>query len=493
MSGLILLMQPGTFEMLGSNEYPLELSYIGASLVSNKKVELYDFRTVRESRRYTTVQHFLGKRPWMLVVAISPRTINAAQDLLKDFKHYDPGIKTVVIGTITKWVGRHFLYKCAAVDYAILGCNRSAVSRLVSALENDAKLGDVPGLAYRNGGKIVKNRIACPESGEDESPLDLPTANLMPWINNNRPIKYTSLFATSGMRFAAVASSQADCAEHGSLEVGWIKRNPANVSKEIVRLVCTLGVKHIDFVDELFSSDWHRAVDIIETAKESSGDFTFSLVARWNQIISPSAQLARLHQLGLTWVNLRLSIAPDSTNYLGISETLGMNDKAVELIRSAGLKVYMSGAFWHPESTIRDIEIVCEFLLRKKLFFPKLLFNQVPVFPGTESGFPTFEYDFVDKDVGHLYRIMKKAQLPIKNRYQDILKLRCENSERSPSQLRQILREIKAAPFILLKNLLDPTDSRYMKPGYSDSYVRQVQNHVTELYSKAKQLYGIVQ
>ena len=197
----------------------------------------------------------------------------------------------------------------------------------------------------------------------------------------------------------------------------WSPRSPENVSNEIAGLYQKFGDLYILFSDDNFYIDPERAKEIIRITNQKCGkvmDFKFS--TRADQIIRGGVEpLLFFKANGCKAIEIGIESGSDAAlKRFCKNVTAEQNQKAIEMVKSAGIEIIIDFIMFDPETTLVDLKKNIEFLKSVGEFctYPPKLFNKIFPYPGTPftQNFNPGKYNkyFHNENVCEIYLLMNK-------------------------------------------------------------------------------------
>ena len=241
---------------------PLNFVYLaGAARMAGLEAEIYDAMT-KDHGYHEIEKHFrLSDASYIATTAITS-SINDAVKTLELAKRVNPQVVTILGGVHPTFCYEEVLNSTPAVDYIVCGEGEVTIKELLQALENGSILDDVPGLAFRWNGDIVKTSKRLLTGSVD----DLPAAwDLLDW----QDYKY---FVIPNSRLGAINTCRVCDLDGISYSRQSIRENtrrfrdPHKVVSEIVYLYETYGVNVFLITDECPTSDrerWELFLDLV--------------------------------------------------------------------------------------------------------------------------------------------------------------------------------------------------------------------------------------
>jgi radical SAM superfamily enzyme YgiQ (UPF0313 family) len=176
-----------------------------------------------------------------------------------------------------------------------------------------------------------------------------------------------------------------------SIRICWNKlrfRKVENVIKEIKDLYYHHGVRHIDFLDDLFSVNKQRLRDLIEALRKEGllGKISFSCQARANTLDDEMCRIFK--ELNLKTVVFGFESGSDRMlKYIKSDPSLSVetNKNAIRLCKKYGLNVYGCLIMGMPGEKLEDMQATIDFIdFGIKMGVARLWTQILIPFPGTE-------------------------------------------------------------------------------------------------------------
>ncbi|MGC8492178.1 MAG: cobamide remodeling phosphodiesterase CbiR [Syntrophobacteraceae bacterium] len=283
-------------------------------------------------------------------------------------------------------VWKEILDYCAAVDFVVAGEPEQTLVELARNLGSGVgRARGIAGLASRVDGQAVSGGARAQIESVDDLPFPL------------RP----SLQAEETVSVLASRGCYNNCSFClvPTLHFGrstWRARSPENIVSEISQLV-SLGKRDFYFVDPNFigpgKAGRERTLDL--ASRLSDLRIRFGMETRANDV-TPELMRA-LVKAGLTRLLLGIeSGRPDVLKRLGKHTTTASNEKAVAMVREAGIEPEIGFIMFDAESSLEDIRMNLDFLERNRLLdrlgrTANLLCHELIAFKGTPGYRNAFE------------------------------------------------------------------------------------------------------
>lgn len=286
----------------------------------------------------------------------------------------------------------HFLYReilrdCTGIDSVVLGEGEVTVVELAAALEAGKEWQTVPGLAFRQDGQVVTSPPRPLVRDLDDLPF--PARDLLPVAMRWRPV-------ASVLRSRGCYGHCTFCdtrAFYGSVRgAPWRVRSAENVVAELQELVGRYGVKRVQFWDDNFMGPGEvgkeRAHELAAAIVQAGLRITFSMECRVNDV-EPGV-IGHLKEAGLDTVFLGIESGVQAAlDVFGKGVTVEDNLRAIRLLQDMGIRVKVGFIFFHPYTTVEEMQANLDFLRRTFGNWPQVKaavgqpLNKLEVYAGT--------------------------------------------------------------------------------------------------------------
>jgi len=192
--------------------------------------------------------------------------------VIKNAKEINKDLK-VIIGGVHGSIFDEYVLKTSGADVVIRGDGENTLLKVLLALDSGQSMEDIPGITYFDENDILKRNAEVDRQPVEEivknsdidfSGINMAYYNALP-IETSRGCPYNCVFCSV-----------------------YYKKNWRALPKEFIkdRLVSLSRVsKNIIFVDDAFTIDTERALDILNFVQDSSIDFKLTFEARVNNLV----------------------------------------------------------------------------------------------------------------------------------------------------------------------------------------------------------------
>lgn len=269
------------------------------------------------------------------------------------------------------------------IDAVISGEAEFTIVELLDRLQNGRGLDNLQGVIFRCGAKVIVNSPR--PLIEDLDTLPFPARHLLgdmyryippPATYKRKPV--TTLLTSRGCNRKCIFCFQIDKDRKSGIR-GIRFRSVDNVLQEI-ELCLEQGYREIKFIDDTFTADYDRAMQICQEIKTRRLDFTWFASACVNQVDKPLLQAMK--NAGCWAILFGADSGVQKTlNTLRKATTLEQIRKDVHIAKEIGLKVSTPFIFGAPGETFEDGLKTIEFAI--ELDADLANFHALTPFPGT--------------------------------------------------------------------------------------------------------------
>ncbi|HDZ59356.1 MAG TPA: radical SAM protein [Actinobacteria bacterium] len=376
-----------------SYQHPLGLLYIATCIQeAGHEVRLVDGAFWTQSEVLDQVRSFA---PDFVGLSANASMWKKACQTAIDIKEIDASIHVSAAGPYPTAVGEECLDQCEQLDSVVIGEGEETVPELCERIENNAGLEGIAGVAFRgDGGGIVANEPR--PLIEDLDSIPIPRRELLgdfdkyespPGSYKQKPIAIC--MTTRGCKARCIYCFQMK----GERRVRY--RSVENVIKEVAELVNHYGFREIRFLDETFTADRERAMEIVKRFQEEKLDFSWYISSRVNTV--DYEMLQEFRKAGC-WAVLfgAESGVQKNLNTMRKGITLDQTRAAVKAAKKAGLKVYTPFIIGIPGETYEEALQTIDFAIELGPHYAN--FHSMTPFPGTELYERIDEYGTMSTD-----------------------------------------------------------------------------------------------
>ena len=305
------------------------------------------------------VDQVVAEQPAFVGITLFTVGTWVASQIAQQIKARAPGIKIIIGGPHVSSMGAETIERFPEFDVAVVGEGEEIIVRLLKAYREGADLSTVPALIYRDPGAITVRVLKTPKLAinKDLDRLPVPAWDLLPdFPQAYRPAVYdypqgpvASIAASRGCPFHC---KFCDTSTFGASVRAY---TPQRVFELMVHLNERWGIKHIMFVDDLFTASKKRTTELCNMIIASDLKMTWSCASRVD-VINPDT-LKLMKQAGCWEMSFGLeSGSNDLLQKMDKSASLDKSVRAIHWANDAGIRskgLFMLG---YPGETAETME-----------------------------------------------------------------------------------------------------------------------------------------
>jgi len=319
---------------------PLSLSYLAGVLAREGiEVKILDFLVTRYDARKLR-RELEEYRPQLVGATCVTLNYPIARRMLRVCKAYDSGIFTIIGGPHVTFALEETLLESPWIDAIVIGEGEKTLLELARAVEEDKDIHRVHGIAFADGGMVVKTPPQTPIENLDELPL--PARELLPMARYRALGTPCTVITSRGCPFSCIF-----CSGRRMFGPKVRFRSPGLVVDEIEKLQHDFGLAKINIVDDTFTLNHNHTRAVCQEMLRRNLKLKWSVFARVDRI---SEDLARLmNRAGCEWVLFGVESADEEilkTIRKGI--TPEEVRRGVKIAAEAGINVFNSFIFGLP-------------------------------------------------------------------------------------------------------------------------------------------------
>jgi len=374
----LLLINPPTNSIIksviGVTGPPLGLAYL-ASVSREKGHDVRIIDALATGSTFLSIKKEIESySPDVVGITATTSMIYDAYEVAREAKDVDPHIVTVLGGPHVTFAARETLEESQNIDFIVRGEGEITFLGLLEALQGKRELRDVPGITFRTEGGIHDNP---PQPLiEDIDSIPPPAIDLL-------PVKH---YTTEKKRFMTIVTSRGcpyNCTFcSSSLQFGrrWRGHSTERVIDELRNIVDSYGVREIEFLDDTFTLNLKRAMEVSREIYREGLDISWSASARvnlFNREIASSMKKGGAHTVyfGIESGSQRI------INFIGKGIRPEMVTSSVRAAREEGLKTMGSFIIGFPDETKEEVRSTLK--LSRKVGVDVAQFTIATPYPGT--------------------------------------------------------------------------------------------------------------
>lgn len=265
---------------------PLSLAYLAASLERHGiDVQILDFLVTRYTPEKLR-RKLADYRPQLVGVTCVTLNYPRASRILRTCKAYDPGITTMIGGPHATFALSETLLKSPWIDAIAIGEGERTLVEVATALEQGRDFHQVPGIAFADGGMVVKTAPRPPIQDLDELPM--PARHLLP-LARYRALNMPSTVITSrGCPYQCIF-----CSGRRMFGPKVRFRDPGLVVDEIEQIHRDLGFPQVNIVDDTFTLNHRHAREVCQELLRRKLTVRWAAFARVDTVTADLAELMK--------------------------------------------------------------------------------------------------------------------------------------------------------------------------------------------------------
>ncbi|MDH5756486.1 MAG: B12-binding domain-containing radical SAM protein [Nitrospinota bacterium] len=307
--------------------------------------------------------------------------VGSGAEIARKVKAALPGAIIITGGPQMSSMGRETMEQFPEFDIAVVGEGEATLVALLDKLRETGDVSTVPGIIYREGQILRATAPSGAYVALDELPM--PAWDLLPQF----PHAYRlAIYDFPQQPIATIAASRGcpflckfcDTSTFGA-KVRYLSAE--NVFAQMKHLKETWGVRHIQFVDDLWVANNARTEKLCHMLLESGMKMTWSCTARVDKV-SPGI-LALMKKAGCWEISFGLETgSPDLLLKMNKVINIEKSEQALQWANDAGIRTKGLFMLGYPGETLRTIEETLDFVTRVPLHFMNL--SKFTPYPGTQ-------------------------------------------------------------------------------------------------------------
>jgi len=282
----VLLVNPPQLNMITNNipaivdeergyNPPLGILYVAAYARENTRHDISVIDAVVEELDYPALkERIAAEKPDVVGVTATTFTLVDAVLTVKAVKEISDGIK-VVMGGPHPYIYPEESINLPGVDFLVLGEGEEVFAALLGRLGDKEALRKIPGLVFRDEGRIINT--GCPPLIDDLDGLPFPARDLTPYrdyyslIARTQPV--TTMITSRGCPFRCLFCDRPHLGKR------FRHRSARNVVDEMEQCV-GMGIKEFLIYDDTFTVNRKRVFDICAEIKARGLEIGWDVRAR---------------------------------------------------------------------------------------------------------------------------------------------------------------------------------------------------------------------
>ncbi|HHI00428.1 MAG TPA: B12-binding domain-containing radical SAM protein [Thermococcus litoralis] len=373
----ILLLSPPTISavkaVVGTTGPPLGLAYLVSMVRDAHDVRIVD--SLAEDYNYGDVERIIKKYdPDVVGITSTTSMIPDAYAIAKIAKRYNENVKIVMGGPHVTFLPERTFQECPYIDFIVRGEGELTFRELIDSLERDRDPSNILGLSINLRDK-VRNNPPRPLI-KDIDTIPMPSYDLLPMEK----------YQANGVRFGTVMTSRGwpfNCAFcSSSLQFGkrWRGHSDSRVIEELKHLHEKYRICEIEFLDDTFTLNKHRAIRIARRIVKEGLDISWLASSRVDTFTEEVAEAMKKSGCHTIYFGIE-SGSRKTLNFIGKGITPEQLISAVKKAKKHKLRALGSFVIGFPEETKEDIKKTIKF--SKKVGVDFAQFTIATPYPGT--------------------------------------------------------------------------------------------------------------
>ena len=257
-----------------------------------------------------------------------------AARMLKVCKAFDPGIVTVIGGPHVSFTLNETLLRAPWIDAVVIGEGERTLVELAKAVAEGNDIGNVAGIAFADGDRVVKTE---PRSLIEElDQLPLPARYLLPLARYRALGAPCTVISSRGCPYGCIF-----CSAHRMFGRKIRFRNPGLVVDEIEMLHRDFGFPHINIVDDTFTANHEHARQVCEEMLRRNLKIEWSAFTRADRVTDDLVALMKRAGCDLVLFGVE---SADENILKTIRKGITPEDvrRGVKIATGAGVRVFAS-------------------------------------------------------------------------------------------------------------------------------------------------------
>jgi radical SAM superfamily enzyme YgiQ (UPF0313 family) len=339
-------------------------------------------------------QQIAALRPDYLGLSATTISVNNAARIAARVKALVPGVRTILGGAHVSAIPERTLDAFSSIEFGVVGEGEISLFDLLARLEDGRPVDGVPGLAYRQDGRVRANPRA--PYIDDLDVLPPPAWDLLP----DFPHRFQpSLFSYPRTPVATLITSRGCPFSCTFCDRSTSGRKGRMLSVESVVQLCRMlverGVRHITFVDDLFTVRQRRVVELCQAFLDNRFTFSWSCNSHPNLLDAPTLRLMR--RAGC-W-QIAYGIESGSQRILEVVKhevRIERMRQTLRLTRAAGIRARGFLMLGHPTEGVDSLIETAAFLRSAELDVCQI--TKFTPYPGTPAYPTVHQYGTFDED-----------------------------------------------------------------------------------------------
>ncbi len=397
---VLLINPPRKNEIIGNNPSiieeergynpPLGLLYIAGYLEKYAKHNITVIDSQVEKLDYSSLESRVRSiRPDIVGITAMTMTMIDVIKTVDIVKSLDSNIKVILGGPHVHLFPEETI-DLKGVDYLVLGEGEVTFKELLDSVNDKSRLRDIPGLVFKDNGKIINTGVRPLIKNIDEVPF--PARHMVSYK------KYTSLLSKGNIVTTIFTSRgcpyKCTFCDRPHLGKMFRARSPENVVQELEECV-KMGIDNFLFYDDTFSVNKKRVIDICKEIIKRKLNIDWDIRTRVDNVNEEMLRLMK--KAGCNGIHYGIETGSEKIlKVLDKGITIEQANRIFELTRKYRIPTLAYFMIGNPTETIDDINTT--FKVMKMLKPDYVHLTILTPFPGTKIYFDGLKSGIIKKD-----------------------------------------------------------------------------------------------
>ncbi len=369
---------------------PLGLLYIAGYLEKYAKHNITVIDSQVEKLDYSSLESRVRSiRPDIVGITAMTMTMIDVIKTVDIVKSLDSNIKVILGGPHVHLFPEETI-DLKGVDFLVLGEGEVTFKELLDSVNDKSRLRDIPGLVFKDNGKIINTGVRPLIKNIDEVPF--PARHMVSYK------KYTSLLSKGNIVTTIFTSRgcpyKCTFCDRPHLGKMFRARSPENVVQELEECV-KMGIDNFLFYDDTFSVNKKRVIDICKEIIKRKLNIDWDIRTRVDNVNEEMLRLMK--KAGCNGIHYGIETGSEKIlKVLDKGITIEQANRIFELTRKYRIPTLAYFMIGNPTETIDDINTT--FKVMKMLKPDYVHLTILTPFPGTKIYFDGLKSGIIKKD-----------------------------------------------------------------------------------------------
>jgi radical SAM superfamily enzyme YgiQ (UPF0313 family) len=287
--------------------------------------------------------------------------IDISERIAEEIKKLDNSKIIVVGGPHASVVKEKILEKNRNVDFVVFGEGEDIIVELINAIKNNGDFGEIKGICYRDGNRIITNEKRDYIRDLDSYPMPaydlLPIDKYRPYPPHGKELPFMPIMTSRGCPFNCLFCYK------DLFGRNYTTKSTEKIIKEIRYLVEEFGIKEIMFYDDTFTFKRDRIIELCDEMIKNDLVVPWSCETRVNLV--DEELLKKMKEAGCYIISYGIESASQKTlDILRKGTTIEQSEKAIEMTHKVGIMTVAYFMIGNPDETKDEIKETIDFAKR---------------------------------------------------------------------------------------------------------------------------------